>query len=232
MAYNKTISALIVAFILLLAGCASISSPDKKAVRPDIEKIDLKIGQAQTKTVGEPMIIKATLFGFPGFTASNDYQVPGYLGVRYPYITNGSSWRCDSVLENGNYLCTNPNLITQFQYTYCLVITPAGEGVGDASCSSWFVVREWSDGPQKIFTPTKIYREGSFRQELIYNGKAKDSIRLTYREFKNDMARPAFFQDLAYDLSESKTIGFRGMLIDVVEATNSTITFIVKSEMK
>lgn len=43
----------------------------------------------------------------------------------------------------------------------------------------------------------------------------------------NDMARPAFYQDLSYDLIESKIIGFKGTQIEIIEATNSEIKYMV-----
>jgi len=39
------------------------------------------------------------------------------------------------------------------------------------------------------------------------------------------MARPAFFQDLKYDLSEGNDIKFKSLKIKVLEATNSKISF-------
>lgn len=46
-----------------------------------------------------------------------------------------------------------------------------------------------------------------------------------YREYKDDMARPAFTQNLVYDLGESNRIMFRSVEIDVVEAKNSEIKY-------
>jgi hypothetical protein len=67
----------------------------------------------------------------------------------------------------------------------------------------------------------------SFTQQLIYAGKIGTTIRITYREFSNSLARPAFSQELTYDLSESKTIVFRKTKIKLNEASNSSITFII-----
>lgn len=67
----------------------------------------------------------------------------------------------------------------------------------------------------------------SFITQLIYSGKSGNTIRVTYREFSNNMARPAFNQDLTYDLSESQRITFRNTVIEVKEATNSFIKFVV-----
>ncbi len=65
----------------------------------------------------------------------------------------------------------------------------------------------------------------SFQQTLIYSGRVGDKINIGYREFSNDMARPAFNNDVEYDLSQSKTIGYKGAEVEVLEATNSSITY-------
>jgi hypothetical protein len=63
------------------------------------------------------------------------------------------------------------------------------------------------------------------QSELIYSGKSGTVIKIVYREFSNDMARPAFTQELQYDLNESKIIKFRKTTIEIIQATNQEITF-------
>lgn len=74
-----------------------------------------------------------------------------------------------------------------------------------------------------------IYNDPScqrcFKQEFIYNGKIDSHLKFIYREYVNDMARPAFNQELQYDLNDSNIIGFKGMRIEVLKATNTNITY-------
>ena len=65
----------------------------------------------------------------------------------------------------------------------------------------------------------------TFQQTLIYNGKVGNKINIAYREFSSDMARPAFNNNVEYDLSESKQIGYKGALIEVIEANNQQIKY-------
>ncbi len=65
----------------------------------------------------------------------------------------------------------------------------------------------------------------SFQQTLLYNGTVGDKINIGYREFSNSLARPAFNNDVEYDLSESKTIGYKGARIEVFEANNESIKY-------
>ncbi len=65
----------------------------------------------------------------------------------------------------------------------------------------------------------------SFKAELIYTGKMGNVVTISYREYVNDMARPAFYQDLRYDLGEGNDITFKSLKINIIEATNSKISF-------
>lgn len=44
---------------------------------------------------------------------------------------------------------------------------------------------------------------GNFRQIIIYLGANSDTLRLSYREFSNDMSRPAFTEELTFPISKS-----------------------------
>jgi hypothetical protein len=65
--------------------------------------------------------------------------------------------------------------------------------------------------------------EESFKRELIYLGGDANSVQLGYREFKNDYARPAFSQDLKYDISSEKLIGFKGARFEIQKAGNTVL---------
>lgn len=52
-------------------------------------------------------------------------------------------------------------------------------------------------------------------------------LRIGYREFVDDMARPAFSQEFMYDLNPSgpTEIAFQGLRIEVVKAGNLKIDY-------
>ncbi len=74
-----------------------------------------------------------------------------------------------------------------------------------------------------------IVNETNFKQELVYNGKSGNIARFLYREYSGNMARPAFTQELTYDLSESKVIGFREVRLQVLGTSNTSIKYKVIS---
>ena len=105
--------------------------------------------------------------------------------------------------------------------------------------NSYFLYRNYEKGEpstQTIGSPmtqtTFEYKNNVYgtvlerrQYELIYSGKSGNVIKILYREFSNDLARPAFSQELQYDLAESKTIKFRKTTIEVIQASNQEITF-------
>lgn len=77
---------------------------------------------------------------------------------------------------------------------------------------------------------TQSQKDDSFEKVLLYNGRVGDKINIGYREFTNDKARPAFNNNVEYDLSQSSKISYKGALIEVLNADNNRITYkIIKS---
>ena len=66
-----------------------------------------------------------------------------------------------------------------------------------------------------------------FRNEILYQGASKGTLRLLYREFLNDMARPAFTQELSFDMEEEgATIAIvKGARLEILEAGNEGVRF-------
>ena len=77
----------------------------------------------------------------------------------------------------------------------------------------------------------KYVSEGTIRKVLIYNGRSGDKIRVGYREFTDkDLARPAFSNDIEYDLKDTKFISYKGARVEVIKATGEDLLFkVIKS---
>lgn len=72
----------------------------------------------------------------------------------------------------------------------------------------------------------------SFKQELVYNGRVSDNLKIIYREYSNNMARGAFSQEAQYDLSKSDIIAFKGARLRILDATNEAIEYEVLSHFE
>jgi hypothetical protein len=90
----------------------------------------------------------------------------------------------------------------------------------------WVGILYSSDGWQH----KKYYSDESFQEELIFTGRTDDIIHVSFREYKRDFARPAFFQELVYDLKKSDKIVFKQYKLQVLDATNELIKFKVLTD--
>lgn len=67
--------------------------------------------------------------------------------------------------------------------------------------------------------------------DIIFTGHSRGNATFVYREYSpENLAKPAFFQELTYDLSGEKTIRFRHLQMKILELNNSGITLKVISE--
>ena len=69
----------------------------------------------------------------------------------------------------------------------------------------------------------------NFQQSLIYSGRIGNSIKIGYREFSGNYARPAYSNEVQYDLDQSDVITYKGARIRVIQADNEGIRYIVLS---
>jgi hypothetical protein len=73
-----------------------------------------------------------------------------------------------------------------------------------------------------------------FRNELVYEGISGSVVAILYREFVNDLARPAFQQDLHYTLQDPgpTEVSFRGARLRIHSADNNTIRYEILSGLR
>ncbi len=84
--------------------------------------------------------------------------------------------------------------------------------------------------PNNLIIEKKYFylSQPNVKQQLIYNGRVGDYVKFLYREVsEGKYLRPFFTQEVQYDLNEGKTIGFRGTRIEIIEASNREITYVV-----
>ena len=70
-----------------------------------------------------------------------------------------------------------------------------------------------------------LFSENSLQQTLEYVGKNGEIIKFIYSEFKDGMARDAFTREFSIDLNEGNVGAYKGAIFEIIEATNSNITY-------
>jgi hypothetical protein len=240
---------IIVSLLLLASGCYAKLTPMMRTP----ENIDsYRIGVIQTTSVGEPMLSRIKASYSPGYIADKDF-LPPHIVTRQDLIPKGSKWYILGKFSDGTVVCGNPDYPKPFENTstaswdYCLAVDKNGFAFGYAPCilssnadeerreNEGLKVHSWNVTQNTKFLTKidKVYHRGSLHQEIIYSSKSGNILELTYREFIDDPTNITYSNKLTYHLerSGSTTIGFREMLIEIMEATDSQIKFLVKSQM-
>lgn len=211
---------------LLLAGCATSTRP----VASRIEMIDRPAtNELATANLGESLITRGVVFWRQAIRTSGPTQINMGVGnavvapqgtyvlrveddaARYfaggPPVTSG--------LANGAYPDGGICLAREDDTVIGIFTVPGGCGNKNLAAASFESVTVPDDAVANIW-----------RKELIYNGRSGDTIRVIYREYTSgDLARPAFTQELQYDLSQQMEIGFREVRLQVESATNTVIRY-------
>jgi hypothetical protein len=111
--------------------------------------------------------------------------------------------------------------------TYLQVLGPGQRNALGQGCVDKPILEKYWNMPEGTYRIERVTTVDAtnFQRQLIYTGKSGTNLYISYREFSGDLARPAFTQDLTFDLAEGKVIGMKGARIEVIEATNVSIKF-------
>ena len=185
------------------------------------------LGRSLKANVGSTLIKIENIYKKPIFSPIIEYQPPGALsGFKKKKLVPEQAWTAVATIPNElGYILENPSFKLRIHINLDGTI-----GRGWINEFGRAEKAKWTSEPLFERLPEFNIEKGSFSAELIYTGMTGKTIRLTYREYTDDMARPAFFQDLTYELTDSKIIMFRTIKIKVLEATNSYISFIVEDD--
>jgi hypothetical protein len=221
--------------IMSIQGCATTSENLKRTYTPTYYSPSISdypaIGEIKTVEVGESLVSKDKQTTIPAIDIEQviEHQAEN-IGTEFKltalpgrYVEKGKDGFGKyyqaiegKMLENGRPLSSCGIYVTDsdLQKTefYCLTSTNAPLSYP-------------KDGIPFTKSLHQTRDELSFKKELVYTGISKNVISILYKEFKDDMARPAFSQDLKYDLSESKTVGYRGARFEIIKATNQGLTY-------
>jgi hypothetical protein len=74
-------------------------------------------------------------------------------------------------------------------------------------------------------SPYFVYTINSVQQVIEYAGRNGDNLKFTYSEFSDGYARQAFTREFQVDLTQGKVAAYKGAIIEIESATNSSITY-------
>lgn len=228
-----------VSLALLVAGCAST----QRTLLPALDVVDLPpLDTEQVAEIGDTLVAKGKIYTYDGLNLRNEAVGGGALLLKFqvppgplPAKKEDEDW---TYYYGDGVTATDTSINSQRT-------VPGGLKIARRSFISGeddFVkgdVRIFSDSPVITLRPlspldiehTRVsaVEKPSFKQELIYSGRSGDEVRFLYRELSGSVMRAPFSQQVQYDLSQDSVIGFKGVRIEVLEATNTQIRYRVLS---
>lgn len=206
---------------ILLTAC-STPAPNYSPVRQEISEPAL--GSINTTSIGDVLVRQGAYIEHDAIQVTTSISAGLYTIHPGIYLKTGDAPGQELFFPGGS----NPGRVTK-----------------SAFADDWSYVIIKKENPPRIcvltsynsaittcsaaggYTRTKVESQvaNSFQQTLIYNGKVGNKLNIGYREFSNSLARPAFNNNVEYDLSEGSLIRYKGAELQIIEATNQYLRF-------
>lgn len=207
----------------ILGGCAS---PDFNYRADYVEVSKPPLNSVSTAYVGDELLSQGKFYDYDALIVNNQTSISGYdvpVG-HYLKLGEGDSTATYSPIAKSGGAVT----VKSFFYD-----PPGTLMTKKQSANELCVVSIYSaltcDTADFVEKRIMVFDDDSFQQTLIYSGKVGQKINIGYRERSSSQARPAFNNDVEYDLSESNVIGYKGAKLEIIEATNEYIRYRVIS---
>lgn len=206
-------------FALGLAGCAT-PKYNYQAVPQQVSKPP--IGSINTASVGDKLLTQGVFTERDALYLSKSIKLSGYTLGQGNYLKTGDDkdsqyYQAINNIPNGGVIqkifIADPYkavMLTKDRELCVITVMNAKTCVDEHDAKT---------------TTVGVAEDNSFQQTLIYSGRIGNKINIAYREYSSNLARPAFNNDVEYDLSASKEIGYKGALLEVIDATNQGITY-------
>lgn len=223
---------LLLLIVLMLANCATVKVIETPIVDERIGKVP-NIGDQATVPVGEVLYSQFKYWSKTGYRIQSNFSVG--LGLGRIAVSDGD-FVAKADVEGELVYCTEKaayiDPLTGPFKTACFVDRNNDGRFDKVKAAPGVIWFEKDVAPPLPFEKSEQIapRGDSFKYELLYQGTSNNSLKLSYREYLNDFARPAFFQDVTYDLkTRPTTITFRTVRIEVMEADNNQLVYRVLS---
>ncbi|MDB4717954.1 hypothetical protein OAG11_03685 [Verrucomicrobia bacterium] len=195
------------------------------------QKLSVNVGEAIVKR--QDFMVKEVERSI--VQASNDFTCKTILQTPIPQWTNSEGSLGDTfkvmarpIIKGKTYMTVDLNSGGDYDW---LMIDPETGLVVDKGLGCRYKVNP-PDTRFNVFKEMVVDSRSKYENwELVYTGKSGNTLNILYREYTaDDLARPAFSQNLSYDLENSAFVQFKKTRIKVFEANNSSIAFEVVAD--
>jgi hypothetical protein len=205
---------LIVLSLVILSGCVAVKHNGSKVVMSKIDRPP--IGQVLVASIGDPLLEKGVIYEMNVLNVSEriegfNYTIPAKKYLQIGFDEKNDFYNAEGVTKNAFAdpidALSVPKATTN---EVCVVSIYSNPYCYEGNFSKLTTIAEGNE---------------SFQQTLLYSGRVGDKLNISYREFSGNTARPAFNNDVEYDFSTSKTIAYKGAVLEVIDADNTSITY-------
>lgn len=235
--------------IIALVSFSAYAAP--RAILPPVDRVETtgsyflkpSIGEAATAEVGDSLYQEGIRTVVRTYRATLKSDVESKMDNGYVLAEKAGSggamlMRPDSHAPMLCFMTKNTGIVGFFgdrNVAGCLIDT-SGNQVFDRAMfkqyDSYFPLS--APTPYEVqVTETASEGPDDFYVDVLYQGMSKGEVKISYREFSHGIARPAFTQDVSYELEPDGTgiIGFKGMRIKVLKATGHDLRYILEQPM-
>lgn len=248
--YKNTVASRYLLYLfsaLILSGCVGSRITESEIM---METIDYpETGVVATKGLGEQLVAKGTRITSPALEVVEAIQfgkkegeasvltcamtvLPGSWFKQGIHKSGSSQADCFGPVSSRNtladgttshWLCNGTKLLTGD-------ICRDNNGKYFLTTKATLTIGATKSYLQQDFDYIRLVRkvvesEPNFMQELIYDGRVGSSLKFVYREFSDDIYRPAFIQYIQYDYSDSSIIEIKDLQFEVIDATSDELTY-------
>lgn len=187
------------------------------------------IGETATATAGSPM------FQRESFTAAKAVQLDADASLTGLFTVKAKAGETIRVVREDAGL-----VACKFRdgYEYICLRDKDLDGIFDGK-STESAPLFWMGAGNSVryhaIDPIRLEGEpGAFRQVLGFLGVSGQTLRLSYREFADDMARPAFTDEITFTLSGKfpERVAYRDLAIDVLGVDNAGMRYVIVNASK
>jgi hypothetical protein len=209
-----------------LAGCTTVNVVEGNKVEEAVGNLP-QLGVTSSVPVGEVVFSQFRYWRKTGYVLRDSANIS--IGGGKVQVSSGD-FLVKSIVEGKTAYCTEKPAFSMIVggKTACFTDRENKNVLNEVKVAS--DVMWWSSeltSPLAYATSEIVVpRQDAMKRELIYQGISKDVLRLTYREYFNDMVRPAFFQDVTYDVSTFPAeITFKSVRLRILSAGNKGIEY-------
>ena len=216
--------------LVILSGCASVTVDQMSTVSIKTGQAP-QLNQVSTATVGGTIFTQFKYWSRTGYRLDEPVAISFALGR---IVAPQGTFVAKAKSDNETAYCTEEKTyIDPLAGPWAISCFFGGQGVLTRVSATPGMVTMSKDLPKPVpFSISELTsaHESAFKYELLYQGISKKILRVAYREFLRDMARPSFYQDATYDIEDlPTTISFRSVSIRVFSADNNILKYEILS---